>query len=61
MKNFFSSKGKIEENISNLMVEKQKLEKDIENLGQVILIATFNMKNQIISQKNQKKKIIKKL
>ena len=27
------------------MMEKEKLEKDIENLGQVIKIATFNMQN----------------
>ena len=35
-------KGK-EENISAQMMEKEKLEKDIENLAQVIKIATFNM------------------
>ena len=29
------------------MAEKEKLEKDIEYLGQVIKIATFNMQNQI--------------
>ena len=30
-----------------MLTEKEKLEKDIENLGQVIKIATFNMQNQI--------------
>ena len=39
-------KGK-EENISAQMMEKEKLEKDIEHLGQVIKIATFNMQNEI--------------
>ena len=34
------------------MVEKEKLEKDIENLGQVIKIATFNMQNEIKNFKN---------
>ena len=36
-----------EEEISSLMMEKEKLEKDIEYLGQVIKIATFNMQNEI--------------
>ena len=36
-------------NISNAQ---EKLEKDIENLGQVIKIATFNMQNQIKNFKN---------
>jgi hypothetical protein len=44
-------KGK-EEKISGLMMEKEKLEKDIENLGQVIKIATFNMQNEIKNFKN---------
>lgn len=39
-------KGK-EESISKLTMSKEKLEKDINNLGQVIKIATFNMQNQI--------------
>ena len=34
------------------MMEKEKLEKDIENLGQVIKIATFNMQNEIKNFKN---------
>ena len=51
MKSLLSFKGR-EENISNLMMEKEKLEKDIENLGQVIKIATFNMQNQIKNFKN---------
>ena len=38
---------KKEDNINSLMSEKEVLEKDIENLGQVIKIATFNMQNQI--------------
>ena len=38
---------KREDNINSLMTEKEVLEKDIENLGQVIKIATFNMQNQI--------------
>ena len=41
-----SFKGK-EDNINKLMNDKEKLEKDIENLGQIIKIATFNMQNQI--------------
>ena len=44
-------KGK-EEKISKLMMDKEKLEKDIENLGQVIKIATFNMQNEIKNFKN---------
>ena len=36
-----------DDNINSLMAEKEKLEKDIENLGQIIKIATFNMQNQI--------------
>ena len=51
IKNMFSFKGR-EGNISGLMMEKEKLEKDIENLGQVIKIATFNMQNQIKNFKN---------
>ena len=51
IKSMFSFKGR-EENISGLMMEKEKLEKDIENLGQVIKIATFNMQNQIKNFKN---------
>ena len=46
VKSLLSFKGK-EDNISNLMGEKEKLEKDIENLGQIIKIATFNMQQQI--------------
>jgi hypothetical protein len=46
IKSILSFKGR-EESISHLMMEKEKLEKDIENLGQVIKIATFNMQNQI--------------
>ena len=46
VKSILSFKGK-EDNINKLMSEKEKLEKDIENLGQVIKIATFNMQNQI--------------
>ena len=33
-------------------MEKEKLEKNIENLGQVIKIATFNMQNEIKNFKN---------
>ena len=51
IKNMFSFKGR-EGNISGLMMEKEKLETDIENLGQVIKIATFNMQNQIKNFKN---------
>ena len=51
IKHFFSSKG-INEIVGDLLVEKEKLEKDIDNLGQFINIATFNMQNQIISFKN---------
>ena len=51
IKSILSFKGR-EENISGLMMEKEKLEKDIENLGQVIKIATFNMQNQIKNFKN---------
>ena len=36
-----------EDNINTLMAEKEKLEKDIDYLGQIIKIATFNMQNQI--------------
>ena len=46
VKSLLSFKGR-EDNINKLMSEKEKLEKDIENLGQVIKIATFNMQNQI--------------
>jgi len=51
IKSMLSFKGR-EEKISGLMMEKEKLEKDIENLGQVIKIATFNMQNQIKNFKN---------
>ena len=34
------------------MAEKEKLEKDIEYLGQIIKIATFNMQGQIKKFKN---------
>ena len=51
IKSLLNFKGR-EENISNLMMEKEKLEKDIENLGQVIKIATYNMQNQIKNFKN---------
>ena len=46
VKSIFSFKGR-EDNINALMTEKEKYEKDIENLGQVIKIATFNMQNEI--------------
>ena len=46
VKNLLSFKGK-EDKVSALMLEKEKLEKDIDNLGQIIKIATFNMQNQI--------------
>ena len=46
VKSLLSFKGR-DDNINKLMNEKEKLEKDIENLGQVIKIATFNMQNQI--------------
>ena len=51
IKSMFSFKGR-EESISGLMMEKEKLEKDIEHLGQVIKIATFNMQNQVKNFKN---------
>jgi hypothetical protein len=51
IKSMFIFKGK-EEKISKLMMDKEKLEKDIENLGQVIKIATFNMQNEIKNFKN---------
>jgi len=51
VKSLLSFKGR-EEKISGLMMEKEKLEKDIENLGQIIKIATFNMQNQIKVFKN---------
>ena len=51
VKSIFSFKGR-EENISSLMMEKEKLEKNIENLDQVIKIATFNMQNEIKNFKN---------
>jgi len=41
-----------EDNINSLMAEKEKLEKDIDYLGQIIKIATFNMQNQIKKFKN---------
>ena len=46
VKSLLRFKGR-EDNINSLMAEKEKLEKDIEYLGQVIKIATFNMQNQI--------------
>ena len=46
VKSLLRFKGR-EDNINSLMAEKEKLEKDIDNLGQVIKIATFNMQNQI--------------
>ena len=46
VKNLLSLGGK-EDKISKLTAEKEKLEKDIENLGHVIKLATFNMQNQI--------------
>ncbi len=36
-----------EEDISGLMMKKEKLEKDINCLGQIIKVATFNMQNEI--------------
>ena len=51
VKNLLRFKGK-EENISTLMANKEKLEKDIDYLGQIIKIATFNMQNQIKKYKN---------
>ena len=46
VKNLLSFKNK-EDNSNKLMIEKEKLEKDIDNLGQIIKIATFNMQIQI--------------
>ena len=46
VKNLFSFKNK-EDNSNKLMIEKEKLEKDIDNLGQIIKITTFNMQIQI--------------
>ena len=46
VKNLLSFKKK-DDNANQLMSEKEKLEKDIEDLGHVIKIATFNMQNQI--------------
>ena len=51
VKNLLRFKGQ-EDNISTLMAEKEKLEKDIEYLGQIIKIATFNMQGQIKKFKN---------
>jgi hypothetical protein len=51
VKNLLRFKGK-EDNISTLMAKKEKLEKDIEYLGQIIKIATFNMQGQIKKFKN---------
>ena len=51
VKNLLRFKGK-EDNISTLMAEKEKSEKDIEYLGQIIKIATFNMQGQIKKFKN---------
>ena len=46
VKNILRFKGK-EENVNTLLKEKEELESDIENLGQIIKIATYNMQNQI--------------
>jgi hypothetical protein len=46
IKILFKFKGK-EENINNLMIQKEKLERDIEHLGQIIKIVTFNMQKEI--------------
>ena len=46
VKNLMRLKSK-EDNVSSLMLEKEKLEKDIDCLGQIIKIATFNMQNEI--------------
>ena len=46
LKSVFSFKSK-EQNISKLTEEKEKLEKDMENLTQIIKIATFNMENEM--------------
>lgn len=46
IKTLFKFKGK-EENINNLMIQKEKLERDIEHLGQIIKIVTFNMQKEI--------------
>ena len=46
VKSLFRFKNR-EDNINSLMAEKEKLEKDIDYLGQIIKIATFNMQNQI--------------
>ena len=51
VKSLLRFKGR-EDNINSLMAEQEKLEKDIEYLGQVIKIATFNMQNQIKKFKN---------
>ena len=51
VKSLLRFKGR-EDNINSLMAEKEKLENDIEYLGQVIKIATFNMQNQIKKFKN---------
>ena len=46
VKNLMRLKSK-EDNVSSLMLEKEKSEKDIDCLGQIIKIATFNMQNEI--------------
>lgn len=46
VKTMFSFKSK-EEDISGLMLKKERLEKDINCLGQIIKVATFNMQNEI--------------
>ena len=46
LKSLLSFKSK-EENIASLNNEKEKLEKNIEHIGNVIKIAIFNMQNQI--------------
>ena len=46
IKSVFSFKSR-EQDISGLTEEKEKLEKDMANLTQIIKIATFNMENEI--------------
>jgi len=52
MKNLFSFKGK-EDKISKFLEKKEKLEKDIANLGEVIKITLFNMQNQFKDFENE--------
>ena len=49
-KSMFSFKSK-DQTISALQTEKEQLEKDMENLTQIIKIATFNMENEMNSFK----------